>query len=75
MRMARVNVYLPDDLVERVRAAGLNVSNVAQTALRRELDRRRSLDWLGRVSSLPRTSVSHAEALDAVDAARSEFGS
>lgn len=60
MRMARVNVYLPDDLVEKVRAAGLNASNVAQNALRRELDRRRSSDWVGRVRSLPPTSVSHA---------------
>lgn len=73
--MARVNVYLPDELVERVRAAGLNVSNVAQNALRRELDRRRSSDWLARIRSLPPTSVSHADALDAVEAARSDFGS
>lgn len=73
--MARVNVYLPEELVEEVRAAGLNVSNVAQRALRRELTRHRSEDWLDRVRSFPRTSVSHEEALDAVETARSELGS
>ena len=34
----QVNIYLPDELAERVRAAeGLNVSQVCQTALREEL--------------------------------------
>jgi post-segregation antitoxin (ccd killing protein) len=75
MRMARVNVYLPDELVEEVRSAGLNVSNVTQRALRRELGRHRSEDWLDRVRALPRTTVSHEEALDAVGAARTELGS
>ena len=37
--MARANVYLPDDLHDRARAAGLNVSEVTQLALERELDR------------------------------------
>lgn len=74
MCMARVNVYLPDDLVEEVRAAGLNVSNVSQQALRRELAGRRSTDWLDRLETLPRLAVSHEDALNAVEAARSELG-
>ena len=37
MCMARVNAYLPDDLADAARAAGLNVSAVLQAALRREL--------------------------------------
>ena len=37
MRMARVNVYLPDDLAAEVRASGLNVSQVTQEALRAAL--------------------------------------
>jgi post-segregation antitoxin (ccd killing protein) len=72
--MARVNVYLPDELIEEARAAGLNVSSVAQRALRQELTVHRSDDWLNRVTSLPRTSVDHTEAVDAVDAARSDLG-
>lgn len=31
--MARVNVYLPDDLAARVKAADLNVSQITQEAL------------------------------------------
>jgi len=40
MRMARANITLPDDLLDRARAAGLNVSRVAASALLDELDRR-----------------------------------
>lgn len=70
-----MNVYLPDELVDEVRAAGLNVSNVAQRALRRELARHRAEDWLDRVRALPGTAVSHQDAMDAVEAARAELGS
>ena len=31
--MARVNIYLPDDLARRAREADLNVSGIAQEAL------------------------------------------
>lgn len=47
MRMARVNVTIPDEVIERARAAGVNVSRVATEALLDELDRRekrRTLD-------------------------------
>lgn len=40
MRMARVNITVPDDLLARARAAGLNVSQAAAAALSEELDRR-----------------------------------
>ena len=39
MRMARVNITVPDDVLSRARAAGLNVSRVASAALAEELDR------------------------------------
>ena len=35
MRMARVNVYLPDDLAAKARAADLNVSRLTQAAIQR----------------------------------------
>lgn len=38
--MARVNITVPDDLLGRARAAGLNVSRLAAAALAEELDRR-----------------------------------
>jgi len=74
MRMARVNVYLPDDLAEEARTAGLNVSRLSQEALRRELARRRTDAWLDRIMALPPTGVTHEEAQAALDAARDELG-
>ena len=46
MRMARVNITLPDDLLSQARAAGLNVSRLAAAALAEELDRRAKIDEL-----------------------------
>jgi len=46
MRMARVNVSIPDELHERARRAGLNVSRLAAGALEAELDRRDKRDAL-----------------------------
>jgi post-segregation antitoxin (ccd killing protein) len=40
MRMSRVNITVPDELLQRARAAGLNVSRLATAALADELDRR-----------------------------------
>ena len=48
MRMARVNITVPDELLDRSRAAGLNVSRTAAKALAEELDRRAKLAELDR---------------------------
>lgn len=49
MRMARVNITVPDDLLDRARAAGLNVSRTAAEALADELDRRAKIAELDRL--------------------------
>jgi post-segregation antitoxin (ccd killing protein) len=71
--MARLNVYVPDDLAERARRAGLNVSALTQAAIMAELDQHATAAWL---DALPRTArlASHDAALTALDAARGEFG-
>ena len=46
MRMARVDITIPDALLNRARAEGLNVSRVAAAALSEELDRRAKIDTL-----------------------------
>ena len=74
MRMARVNVYLPDELAQRARAAGLNISGLAQEALRGALMRAETDAWLDRLEALPRADIAHGRVIDAVDAAREEFG-
>ncbi|HVW41018.1 MAG TPA: type II toxin-antitoxin system CcdA family antitoxin [Amycolatopsis sp.] len=71
--MARINVYLPDDLAERAKAADLNVSALVQAALNDELQRRATDAWLTALPT-PRRTVSHAAALSALDDARADFG-
>lgn len=74
MRIARINVYLPDDLARQARAAGMSVSNVTQAALRRELGARNTAEWLRRLARLPAAKVTHEQVLSAIDAEREEFG-
>jgi post-segregation antitoxin (ccd killing protein) len=74
MRMARVNVYLPDELADRARAAGLNISGVTQEALRGALAPGRTDRWLERLEALPRTEIPHDRVIGALDAAREDFG-
>ena len=72
--MARVNVYLPDDLAERARSAGVNVSGVAQDAIRGALAGLETDVWLDHLERLPRAEVAHDVVIAALDEARDEFG-
>ena len=46
LRMSRVNITVPDEVIIRAKAAGLNVSRVATSALVEELDRLSKIDAL-----------------------------
>ncbi|WP_210414916.1 type II toxin-antitoxin system CcdA family antitoxin [Microlunatus elymi] len=46
--MSRVNITVPDEVLGRARAAGLNVSQLATAALAEELDRRAKIAELDR---------------------------
>jgi post-segregation antitoxin (ccd killing protein) len=72
--MARLNIYVPDDLAERARRAGLNISALAQTAILAELDQHATAAWLNGLPH-PARRTSHRAALTALDAARGDFGS
>ncbi|MGH2868913.1 MAG: type II toxin-antitoxin system CcdA family antitoxin [Solirubrobacteraceae bacterium] len=72
--MARVNVYLPDELAARAREAGVNVSGIAQEALEDALAAVSTDRWLDRLESLPRSPVSHERVIEVLDVARSELG-
>jgi post-segregation antitoxin (ccd killing protein) len=72
--MARVNVYLPDDLAERARSAGVNVSGVAQDAIRGALASLETDVWLDRLECLPHVDLTHEAVITALDDARDEFG-
>jgi len=71
--MARLNVYVPDELADRARASGLIVSALTQGAISAELERYATDSWLERLPT-PERAISHEEALDALHAARTEFG-
>jgi post-segregation antitoxin (ccd killing protein) len=71
--MARVNVYMPDELAEQAKVAGLNVSNLTQEALRGALAGRRTDDWLDDIRCLRATGATHDDVIQAVDVARDEF--
>ncbi|HSZ37851.1 MAG TPA: type II toxin-antitoxin system CcdA family antitoxin [Acidimicrobiales bacterium] len=57
--MPRVNVYLPEEFARDWRAAGVNLSQITQVALRRELARWESERWLRRVAVQRMQDVSH----------------
>jgi post-segregation antitoxin (ccd killing protein) len=46
VRIARVNIKVPDELLAHAKAAGLNISGVAASALSAELDRRAKITAL-----------------------------
>lgn len=74
MRIARMNIYLPDELAARVRAAELNVSGIAQEALEDALAAAGTDRWLVRLEHLSRLEVSHERVIEAIDDARDELG-
>lgn len=74
MCMARVNIYLPDELAERARDAELNVSHIARDALQAELSAQAADRWLSEVRSLRRPTIDHALVQRALDETRAETG-
>jgi post-segregation antitoxin (ccd killing protein) len=70
--MARLNVHVPDELAQRARAKGLNVSALTQAAITAALERHAVDAWL---DELPLTGrgTSHEAAMQALNAARDEF--
>jgi hypothetical protein len=72
--MTRVHGYLPDALAEEARAAGLDVSRVAQDALPRELAGRRTSPWLDQLGRLLPSGVTHDAVIDALDTTQADTG-
>ena len=71
--MARLNVYVPDALAERAKARGVNISALTQAAIIAELQNSATDAWLDGLEDRS-TAASHDDVLDAIDAARDEFG-
>lgn len=73
MRMSRVNVYLPDDLAEEAKRAGLNISSLTQEAIRSSLAAQSLGKWQQRIAELDSPSVSHAKVIEAVNSAKADL--
>lgn len=75
MRMARVNVYLPDELAAQAKEAGLNVSGLTQEAIQSALASRCVDDWLDDVALLPALDIDGRAIAAAVSAAKDDLAS
>lgn len=73
MRMARVNVYVPDDLADEARQADLNVSALTQDAIREALGAQRVDQWLEKITNRKPSGISHRTAQGALRAAKDEL--
>lgn len=73
MCMARLNVYVPDELAAASREKGLNVSALTQRALGQALAERATDEWLEGLTA-GRATVSHAEVVATLDDVREELG-
>jgi post-segregation antitoxin (ccd killing protein) len=67
-----LNVYLPDELADEAKKAGLNLSAVTQEAVRRTLAARSTDAWLAALEHPRSRRVSHDRGLEALDAVRDE---
>ena len=73
--MARVNVYLPDELAAEAREAGLNVSRLCRDAVEQALRAARHKAWLAALADLPapRADIPPDVVLAAVREAKEEL--
>lgn len=70
--MARVNIYLPDDLAAQAKAADLNLSALAQDAVRRSLGARSTDAWLATLTPAQSDLPTHDAVIDALDDVRAQ---
>ncbi len=70
-------MYLPDELAAEAKAAGLNVSALAQEAIRSELRRQHTKAWWDDLRAWqaenPQPAVSRDQVREAMDAVREEW--
>jgi len=70
--VARLNVYLPDELSAAARKARLNVSAITSDAVRRSLPAASTDAWLATLETPQAGRISHARVLEALDVVRDE---
>lgn len=71
--MARVNVYLPDDVALAAREANLNISRLCRDAVEQALRAARQKAWFAALEDRKPIDVPSEEVLAAVRAAKDEI--
>lgn len=66
--MARISVYLPEEVADAAHAAGLNISMLARVALQRELVLLNNRVWLQRVAWERSDPIPHETLIGALHA-------
>lgn len=74
MCMARLNVYVPDELAARSREAGLNVSALTQQAIAAALAAGQTDAWLASLGRGATAPVTTGDVLAALDDVRDDLG-
>jgi len=73
--MARVNVYIPDQLAEQARLANVNVSAITQAALTRQLEVLGFRAWIEQLAQdLEPVILPDDRVQSALDSGREDFG-
>ena len=72
--MPKVSVYLPDELYERVRAQGVSLSGVTQSALEQQLSAAVVDAWVDRVGATAPRLREPVDTTALLDDVRDEFG-
>lgn len=72
--VARVNIYLPDDLAAEARAEGINVSGVCREAIEASLRMLRQKAWLVALQNHEPIEIPLEEIQTAVHGAQADLG-
>ncbi|MEX0827235.1 MAG: type II toxin-antitoxin system CcdA family antitoxin [Acidimicrobiia bacterium] len=71
--MARLNIYFPDDLARAAKASGLNISGLAQEAVRSALAASATDDWFDAMARLSPLDIDPVLVRDAVAGAKDDL--
>jgi post-segregation antitoxin (ccd killing protein) len=72
MRMARVNVYLPDELAQQAKELKLNISALTQDAIKSQMGAMATNNWLESLRRPKSRTISHESVMEVLREVRDE---
>lgn len=70
--MARVNVYLPDEIAQQAKELKLNISALTQRAIKSEIGAMATNEWLESLRGSTSRTVSHERVMEVLREVREE---